>query len=1198
MTWLREPDTEPIPGYRLIEPLGTGGFGEVWKCVAPGGIHKAIKFVYGNLNTLDDESAKAEQEFKAIDRVKAVRHPFVLSMDRIEVVGGELLIVMELADKSLHDLIQEYQQAGRPGIPRDILLGLLADAAEGLDHLIEKHNLQHLDVKPKNLFLIADRVKVADFGLVKHLERQSYSGIMGGITPVYAAPETFSNKISKHSDQYSLAVVYVELLTGLRPFSGKNIRQLALQHLTELPDLSILPEQDRAAVARAMAKEPDERFPTCLSFVRALGGAKGRSDVTLGDVSIDTPPPLSSRRTGGSAGIGPATVPDLAPPIPRIPVGKATASISSPAMRLSQHDLQLAGEPSGRHSATASVTFRPEEGVLRPVILIGVGSFGRRALQQIRCRLLDRVGDLSQIPCFRFLYLDADPETVTKALSGPADAALQTEHAFHAPLQPVTAYRRRQLDQIQEWLPREKLYSIPRSLRVDGSRSLGRLAFYDHYLRFTTRLRQELQVCTHPEAMSQSSDTSGLLVKSKVPAIYLFTSASGGTGGMLLDVGHAVRRTLDRFNVPTAPVTSFIFAGAPEDTSGPPLEAANVFATLTELNHYADPDITFKAQYGGPDGPTVEARGLPFNACYLLPMSERTPEAFRDCVSHLAAYIAHDLTTPLGTGLEQIRKQPLAPGRTPFRGFGTFGVWYPRGLLLRSAARQLCVRMIREWVGPLPVPPPPEAAAILNRILADARLMPAALQEFIASESATSQDGNPVERIGQWVQALPGQAEAAGRRSDPFSWAVTTWDQARDWIGLEPTSETDSPFRRGRLSRLFDQGVKGAVEAWQNEFAEQLRPLDDIPGPRASATEAVYSQLISACLTAVETFEAQLVTLAQTRQSARLDLQSALESCQNASESAGGFSLFGGRTGRSLNKFAEKLRTFVELRVREDLAGATVWFYRRLRNVFEDRLRDMAFTRERITGMTDLLAAPVHLSSPGISPTPGHAALADEAEEAMHTTLRGSNTIRVVLPDGEDHLDRCAARMLTTIPAEEYLRLEQALTKLVVEPRGGLVGVCKTSTDLVRSLGAPLVEQATAFLGSLLPAQDVAQVELSAAHGEAADLERRIASYVRAAEPLVGGPAGDERTFVVLPESEPGEQYADVVTRVLPKAKTIPIRGVGTDLLFCREQSNLRTADLARLLEPCWEAYQAALASPETNPHSRFDVAAWIPMIE
>src|ERR1700682_840915 len=104
MSWLREPNAEPIPGYRLIEPLGSGGFGEVWKCEAPGGLFKAIKFVYGNLNSGDCDSARAEQEFGALNRVKEVRHPFVLSMDRIEVVEGELVIVMELADRSLYDL--------------------------------------------------------------------------------------------------------------------------------------------------------------------------------------------------------------------------------------------------------------------------------------------------------------------------------------------------------------------------------------------------------------------------------------------------------------------------------------------------------------------------------------------------------------------------------------------------------------------------------------------------------------------------------------------------------------------------------------------------------------------------------------------------------------------------------------------------------------------------------------------------------------------------------------------------------------------------------------------------------------------------------------------------------------------------------------------------------------------------------------
>src|SRR5436305_144335 len=218
----REPNAEPIPGYRLIEPLGSGGFGEVWKCEAPGGLFKAIKLVYGNLHSLDVEGARAEQERTALDRVKEVRHPFVLSLERIEEVEGELVIVMELADKSLHDLYVECQSAGLVGIPRDDLLRYMRDTAEGLDYMNEKHNLQHLDVKPRNLFLQGDRVKVADFGLVKHLERASASGILGAVTPLYAPPETFTNKISGRIDQYSLAIVYHELLTGTRPFDGKN----------------------------------------------------------------------------------------------------------------------------------------------------------------------------------------------------------------------------------------------------------------------------------------------------------------------------------------------------------------------------------------------------------------------------------------------------------------------------------------------------------------------------------------------------------------------------------------------------------------------------------------------------------------------------------------------------------------------------------------------------------------------------------------------------------------------------------------------------------------------------------------------------------------------------------------------------------------------------------------------------------------
>src|SRR5437868_10641711 len=254
MSCLRELNAEPIPGYRLLEPLGSGGFGEVWKCEAPGGLFKAIKFVYGNLKSFDIDGVHAEQEYQALNRIKEVRHPFILSLDRIQDVDGELVIVMELADRSLHDSYVECQNAGLVGIPRDTLLRYLRDAAEALDHMNEKHNLQHLDIKPRNLFLVSDRVKVADFGLVKHLQGSAGSGVLAGVTPLYGAPETFTGQISGASDQYSLAIVYQELLTGQRPFQGKNARQLAHQHLNEEPDLRVLPEAERPVLARALSK--------------------------------------------------------------------------------------------------------------------------------------------------------------------------------------------------------------------------------------------------------------------------------------------------------------------------------------------------------------------------------------------------------------------------------------------------------------------------------------------------------------------------------------------------------------------------------------------------------------------------------------------------------------------------------------------------------------------------------------------------------------------------------------------------------------------------------------------------------------------------------------------------------------------------------------------------------------------------------
>src|SRR6516162_941114 len=190
MAFLPAKDAQLATGYRLIEQLGAGGYGEVWKATAPGGLGKAVKIVYG-----DTTSPQAVQELRALGRIKEVRHPFLLSLERIEVLDGQLVIVMELAEGSLAERFQRCRENGLAGIPRDELLSHLRDAASALDYMAETHGLQHLDIKPQNLLLVGNRIKVADFGLVRGLGATRVTSL--GVTPMYATPEAFDGRVSR-----------------------------------------------------------------------------------------------------------------------------------------------------------------------------------------------------------------------------------------------------------------------------------------------------------------------------------------------------------------------------------------------------------------------------------------------------------------------------------------------------------------------------------------------------------------------------------------------------------------------------------------------------------------------------------------------------------------------------------------------------------------------------------------------------------------------------------------------------------------------------------------------------------------------------------------------------------------------------------------------------------------------------------------
>jgi pSer/pThr/pTyr-binding forkhead associated (FHA) protein len=265
-----EPGVEPIPGYCLSQRLGRGGYGEVWRAYAPGGFQVALKFV-------PLQNACGAVELRALDLIRDIRHPNLLVTFASWQIEGWLIIAMELADRTLMDRLREVRDQGQIGIPRDELLDYFQEAARGIDFLNEprmmpggtqRFAVQHRDIKPQNILLVGNGVKVADFGLAR-LMSQVETGHSGGMTPTYAAPEFFRGQTASTSDQYCFAVTYCKARGGCTPFEG-TLSEIMAGHLNQAPDLRMIPPAEQQVVARALSKEPKDRWPSCRAFVDAL----------------------------------------------------------------------------------------------------------------------------------------------------------------------------------------------------------------------------------------------------------------------------------------------------------------------------------------------------------------------------------------------------------------------------------------------------------------------------------------------------------------------------------------------------------------------------------------------------------------------------------------------------------------------------------------------------------------------------------------------------------------------------------------------------------------------------------------------------------------------------------------------------------------------------------------------------------------
>ncbi|MBI2823515.1 MAG: protein kinase [Planctomycetia bacterium] len=708
--------SEPILGYQVTERIGAGGYGEVWKATAPGGLNKAIKFIYGYL---DDERAK--RELKALSRVKQVRHPFLLSLERIEIVDGQLVIVTELADMSLKDRHHECKAAGNVGIPRDELLGYLRDAADALDYMREKYSLQHLDVKPENLLLVGGHVKVADFGLVKDIA--DTNSLMGGLTPLYASPEVFDDRPSQCSDQYSLAIVYQEMLTDTLPFPGKTAAQLAAQHLQSRPRLTALPPSDKAVVDRALSKEPEQRFASCREMVDVLlglirapsgggsAGLSGSGDTAIGaaqdtqavrPAAFDVAERGSSSQTQSLEGLRRSdSVPR--PPVPPAPTRVRQAPVVS--------DLEPLAAPAGPH--------------LRPTLFVGVGGIASTTLRHLRRRLQDRFGNLQAVPAMHILLVDTDTKALYQATQGDRESALDARETLALPLKKTEEYRAGST-QLLQWMSRRWLYNIPRSLHTEGLRPLGRLAFVDHCGKLIEQLDAAIETIVDPATIATTAQTIGNMVAEASPRVFIVASIAGGTGGgMVLDLAYAVRKLLADRRLADDGLSVILLHATPRNPAARDLAIANSYACLSELHHYIE-----QGYPGEPaSGMTTLARArVRMPTTYLVHLGEDLSESgLGKSADAVAEYMYLNTATPAANWFEAVRRAPAhppqPPGEVALRTFGVYRLGCSRDTI-SQAVDFVCRALVDRWSGEdhrhrmLPAAPAPLAAgpAAISRL--------------------------------------------------------------------------------------------------------------------------------------------------------------------------------------------------------------------------------------------------------------------------------------------------------------------------------------------------------------------------------------------------------------------------------------------------------------------------------------------------
>ncbi|MBB73073.1 MAG: serine/threonine protein kinase [Planctomycetaceae bacterium] len=251
--------TCPLEGFTIKRGVGSGGFGEVYFATTDAGKEVALKRVHHN----------SDVEMRGATQCLNFKHPNLVALFDIKYDDDDAgWIVMEfVSGESLRDVLDRYPE----GMPHEEIRRWFTAIAEAVGYL-HQHGIVHRDLKPGNVFDDGGIVKVGDYGLSKFISgsrRHDQTESVG--TFHYMAPEIGKGVYGKEVDIYALGVILYEMLTGRVPFEGESSQEIIMKHLTDLPEVSGLPDGYREVVAQALNKDPNERFTEAEEMHRGLG---------------------------------------------------------------------------------------------------------------------------------------------------------------------------------------------------------------------------------------------------------------------------------------------------------------------------------------------------------------------------------------------------------------------------------------------------------------------------------------------------------------------------------------------------------------------------------------------------------------------------------------------------------------------------------------------------------------------------------------------------------------------------------------------------------------------------------------------------------------------------------------------------------------------------------------------------------------